>query len=401
MMTLLGINKILAIYVGPAGYAALGNFQNAVQMITAVAGGSINNGVIKYTAEYKDDEVEQRKVWRTAGTIALLASSITAIAIALLNKPLAVWFLKDENYGGVFVWFAVSIVFFAFNALLLAILNGKKDVARYVAANIFGSIANLIVTLVMAICFGLYGALVAMAAYQSFAFFVTIKLCRNASWFNFRFLLGAFDRRVAINLIKYMAMALTSAVCVPVSHVLVRDYLGLNFGWQAAGYWEAMWRLSAAYLMLVTATLSVYYLPRISELRDSREISMEMTSGFKLILPVLVVVGLAVYFLRDFLVSMLFTSDFYPVRELFAWQMVGDLFKVSGWMLAYLMLGKAMYKSFIATEVFFSLSFYFFVRLLCERYGVQGVVMAHALNYVIYLIVMLGVGRAFLRGGEV
>lgn len=56
MLTLLGINKILAIYVGPAGYAALGQFQNAVQMITTFASGAINSGITKYTAEYEGDE---------------------------------------------------------------------------------------------------------------------------------------------------------------------------------------------------------------------------------------------------------------------------------------------------------------------------------------------------------
>ena len=50
MLTLLSINKVLAIYVGPVGYAALGQFQNAVQMITTFASGAINTGVTKYTA---------------------------------------------------------------------------------------------------------------------------------------------------------------------------------------------------------------------------------------------------------------------------------------------------------------------------------------------------------------
>ncbi len=40
MLTLLGINKILAVYVGPTGYAALGQFQNAVQMITTFGSGA-------------------------------------------------------------------------------------------------------------------------------------------------------------------------------------------------------------------------------------------------------------------------------------------------------------------------------------------------------------------------
>ncbi|MEL6948786.1 MAG: DegT/DnrJ/EryC1/StrS family aminotransferase [Pseudomonadota bacterium] len=69
MLTLLGLNKILAIYVGPAGYAVLGQFQNAVQMITTLASGAINTGVTKYTAEYGEDAPRQHAVWRTAGTI--------------------------------------------------------------------------------------------------------------------------------------------------------------------------------------------------------------------------------------------------------------------------------------------------------------------------------------------
>ena len=42
LLTLLGLNKILAIYVGPAGYAVLGQFQNAVQMITTLTSSSIS-----------------------------------------------------------------------------------------------------------------------------------------------------------------------------------------------------------------------------------------------------------------------------------------------------------------------------------------------------------------------
>ena len=97
MLTLLGINKILAIYVGPAGYAALGQFQNAMTMITTFASGAINTGVTKYTAEYYDDEPKQRLVWRTAGTIALVGSVVTALLIAIFNQTLAAWFLKDAS----------------------------------------------------------------------------------------------------------------------------------------------------------------------------------------------------------------------------------------------------------------------------------------------------------------
>ena len=389
MLTLLGINKILAIYVGPAGYAAIGQFQNAVQMITTFASGAINTGVVKYTAEYHEDEEEQRLVWRTAGTIALIGSTVTALLISIFSEYLAVWFLKDVKYSGVFIWFAATLVFFTLNTLLLAILNGKKEIARYVTANIAGSFFSLVVTTVMSVKFGLYGALVSLAVYQSLSFFVTLSLCYRLEWFQFSYFVGGIDKTTALNLGKFTAMAITSAACVPISHILIRNHLGETLGWEAAGYWEAMWRLSAAYLLLVTTTLSVYYLPKLSELKEASEIKAEILQGYKIILPVAAVSGMIIYLLRDYIISILFTSEFIPMRELFAWQMVGDTLKIGGWILAYLMLSKAMVKLFISTEILSSIGFYAFTIFFTDIYGLEGVTIAHAVNYVIYWFIMI------------
>lgn len=388
MLTMLGLNKILAIYVGPAGYAAIGNFQNAAQMITTFASGAINTGVVKYTAEYHDDEEKQRQVWRTAGTIAVLGSVITGIGVAVFSKQIAQWFLQDESYNTVFIWFSVTLVFFIFNTLLLAILNGKKEIHRYIIANIAGSLFALAVTSVLAVQFGLHGALTALAIHPSFAFVITLYLCYKADWFKFSYLFGRLDKQVVLNLSKYTAMALTSAACVPVSHILIRTHLADTLGMDAAGYWEAMWRLSAAYLMLVTTTLSLYYLPKLSELKDPKEIKAEILQGYKIILPVAAACGLVIYLLRDFIIGVLFTSDFIPMRDLFAWQMVGDTLKIGSWILAYLMLGKAMMKLFIASEIVFAAGFYGWTYFLTGIYGLEGVTIAHAINYVIYWVVM-------------
>lgn len=388
MLTLLGLNKILAIYVGPSGYAALGQFQNAVQMITTLASGAINTGVVKYTAEYYDDEEKQRQVWRTAGTIAVLGSVIIGIGVAVFSKQIAQWFLQDESYNTVFIWFSVTLVFFIFNTLLLAILNGKKEIHRYIIANIAGSLFALAVTSVLAVQFGLHGALTALAIHPSFAFVITLYLCYKADWFKFSYLFGRLDKQVVLNLSKYTAMALTSAACVPVSHILIRTHLADTLGMDAAGYWEAMWRLSAAYLMLVTTTLSLYYLPKLSELKDPKEIKAEILQGYKIILPVAAACGLVIYLLRDFIIGVLFTSDFIPMRDLFAWQMVGDTLKIGSWILAYLMLGKAMMKLFIASEIVFAAGFYGWTYFLTGMYGLEGATIAHAINYAIYWVVM-------------
>jgi PST family polysaccharide transporter len=390
MLTLLGLNKILAVYVGPGGYAAIGQFQNAVQMLTTFASGAINTGVTKYTAEYKDDVVRLHELWRTSGTIVLVGSLVSSLLIAIFSSYLAELILGDASYNYVFISFAATLVLFSFNTLLLAVLNGRKEIIPYVIANIGGSLFSLVVTSLMAAFYGLYGALIALAIYQSLSFFVTYLLCRRTNWFKLNVFYGAFDKKAALNLAKFTAMALASAICMPISNMVIRSELGTTLGWEAAGYWEAMWRLSSAYLLLVTTTLGVYYLPRLSELHTVQGLVEEIKQGYKIILPCTVFAGLIIYLFRDLIIQLLFTSDFSPMRELFAWQMTGDALKIGSWILAYLILGKAMYKTYIVTEIAASASFIGLTFYFTRQLGLEGVVVAYAINYALYWMVMIG-----------
>ncbi len=386
--TMFILNKILAVYVGPAGYAAIGQFQNFIQMVTSFAGGAINTAVIKYTAEYYEDENKQRTVWKTAGSIVSIFSFIFTFLVLIFHQQLSLYIFKTVEYGSVFIWFAVFLIFFNLNALLLAILNGKKEILKLVIANIAGSLFSLLVTSIMAVKYSLYGALVALSIYQSLNFMVTLSLCYRSNWFNWAYFYGKIDADIAKRFLAFASMALVSAICVPLSQMVIRSYLGHEYGVVYAGYWEAMIRLSAAYLMLVTTTLGVYYLPRLSELSNIQDIKKEIYLGYKLIFPLAVVGGVIVYMLKDWIIQLLFSAQFLPMRELFLWQMIGDSLKVGSWILAYLMLSKAMTRLFISTEIIFAFSSIFLTYLCTQFFGFEGVSIAHLVNYALYWLVM-------------
>ena len=116
-------------------------------------------------------------------------------------------------------------------------------------------------------------------------------------------------------LFHYALMALASAVTMPVAHLLVRNYLGDNLGWDQAGYWQAMWYISSMYLMVVTTSLGIYYLPRLSEINNKAELRKEIFDGYKIILPIVTAMSLAIYILKDIIIGVLFTSEFHGMRE--------------------------------------------------------------------------------------
>jgi PST family polysaccharide transporter len=183
-------------------------------------------------------------------------------------------------------------------------------------------------------------------------------------------------------------MVAASAACVPLSQILIRNYLSEQYGVDFAGLWEALTRLSGAYMMFITTTLSVYLLPRYSEIKQSIELKNEVIKSLIIVIPVAIVCSSMVFILKEWLVLFLFTKDFLPMTDLVAWQAVGDTLKISSWILGFLLWAKALTAAFIITEIFFSFSLYVITVLLSPVFGEQGVVIAYAINYFLYFLAL-------------
>lgn len=386
-VTMFVLNKILAVYVGPSGYAAIGQFQNFIQIITAFAGSSINTAVVKYTAEYYEDESKQRAIWKTAGTLVVLFSAIVAFFILIFQKQLSLYIFKTTEYQSIFVWFAVFLLFLNFNTLFLSILNGKKEISKLVIANIAGSLVSLAVTGLLAIKFGLYGALVALTINQSIVFFITLLICYKSKWFRATDLFGKIDPGVLKKLSSFGLMAIVSIVFGNLAQIILRNIIIADYDLNHAGYWDAMTRLSGGYLMFASTILSVYYLPRLSELKRYKDIKQEVNYGYKVILPLACLMSLTIYLFQDFIIGILFTKEFLPMKELMFWQLLGDVIKIGSWIVSFMMLSKAMTRIFIITEAFFALSIIPLSMILIHYFGFKGIAMAFALNCLLYWIV--------------
>lgn len=394
------LNKILAVYVGPAGYATIGQFQNAVSVLVSLAGGLVATGVTKTTAQHFDDEAKQHKVWQTAIRFSLVSSLLAGFVLLFVGGWLSDWLLHRADMSSIFVWLALALPAMAANNLLLAIVNGKKEVGIYVTANITGSFVSMIVTGLLAYNFGLFGALLAFTINPAIVLLATAALVARRDWFKSHFLWGKIDASSVKELTGFALMGITTALVVPASYMLIRDHLATHLGLPAAGYWQASWKISEIYLMLVTSTLSVYYLPRLAEIRTGPELKAEIIKVYRFVMPIVIVAALVIYLLRDFIIRILFTADFAPMRELFAWQLAGDVIKIGSWIPAYIMIGRAMVKVFVITEIAFSLSFVLCSWWLVERFGLVGVPIAYAVNYCLYWVAMAYLAMCEMRKME-
>ena len=382
------LNKILAIYLGPSGYAIIGQFQNIISVLTSLSAGVITSGVIKKTAEHYDKGVRQHDLWRTAIKICLISSILISIFLLLSANWITVKLLHSEEYYFVFIIFAFILPLISINNIVLAVINGKKEIGILAASSIITSILNLIFIGMLSYLYSMTGTFIGIIISPAIGIFFTVYLLRNKKWFNYKYFIGRLDINAVKDLSLFGLMGIITALCAPTSYIIIRDYLIKEVGLQAAGYWQAIWKISELYLLLITSTLSAYYLPRLAEIRKSNELKDEIFKVLKFVMPITIFSSVLIYLTRDYIIKILFTDEFMPMRNLFIWQLIGDVIKIAAWVLSYVMLGRAMVKSYVYTEIIFSAIFVILTIILVEKYGLAGVTIAYMLNYFLYLIVM-------------
>ncbi|MGY8900599.1 MAG: O-antigen translocase [Paraglaciecola sp.] len=397
MLSSLIINKIVALQIGPTGLATIGQFQNFIQISMTVGQGAINNGVVKYTAEYKNDLLKLSKLWSTSIRISLFTGLI--VAVALFVK--AEWFNKhifdEQDYSIVFIWFSFTIILYVLNSLLLSILNGLKEIKTYISINIIQSLISLFVTGVAVYKFDILGALIALVTNQSIVLFVSIYFIRKHKIISIPRFYSPLDKNSLLKLSRFSMMALVSIAVVPISQIFIRSYISESSGDVAAGYWQAMTYISNMYLMLVTTSLSIYYLPRLSELKTTLDVRKELVLALKLVFPVLLISSTLIYFTKDIIIWVLFSNDFDGMSGLFFPQVVGDILKVVGWIFGMLLSAKAQTKKHIFTQIIFTALLCFLTVIFVDLYGVKGAIIGYAINYAIFLPYIYFLTREYFK----
>lgn len=388
--------KVVALFTGPAGVALIGQFNNFITIVLTFSNGAINSGVIKYTAQFTGDEMQLKKLFSTSFKISIYCSIFFGTVLLLIASLVSQLLFQSSLYINPIRVLGITIILYSLNSLLIAILNGLQQIKKYTLVNTAGSMIGLLFTVVLVFYFKIEGALYALVLTQSIVFFVTLGLIIKSDWFSWSFFKQPFDKEIARKLSHFSLMAITSSLCMPVAQILLRNMVIKELGVNSAGYWQGMMRISDGYLMLVTMSLSTYYLPKLSSLGSNKELRAEIFQGYKIILPIVFVSCLFIYLLRFFIINLLFTKDFELMSELFIFQLLGDFFKIAAWLLAFLMTAKAMTKIFIVTEIVFTFTYVFLSFICVDYFKLEGIAIAFAINYFIYLVAMIIVFRKLL-----
>ncbi|MCZ8090449.1 O-antigen translocase [Flavobacterium sp.] len=386
-------SKIIAVYVGPSGMALVGNFRNFINIFESVGLLGFQNGIIKYVAENEDDVKKQREFLSTCvisiASISVLLSFVLYYFSGFIANKL---FLNGTEYQLIIVVMSICSPWYIASLFLINVLNGFGLYRKVITVNIFGNILGLILSVILIINFNTFGALLSIVLAPTLLFFVSIFYANSVATF-LKFSFQSFQFKVVKNLAEYSLMAFFSSIIGSYVYLSIRNNVIENLSFEKAGYWEAITRISGYYFLFLTTILTVFFLPKLSKSKNIEETSKVFWDYFKGIIPIFTLVMILLFFSRKFVVPLLFSKEFEPTTSLFFWQLIGDIFKAVSLILGYQFFAKKLTLVFIVTEFFSLLILYFSSIYFIKIFDVEGIVMAHAFTYLIYLIVLVAYFR--------
>ncbi|HDL7319699.1 TPA: lipid III flippase WzxE [Yersinia enterocolitica] len=376
--------KLLAVTFGPSGVGQAGNFRQLITVLGVLSGAGIFNGITKYVAEYHQQPERLRAVLGTSSAIVLGFSTLLALIFLLAAKPVSIALFGHADYQNVVRAVAFIQMGIAYANLFLAILKGYRDAMGNALAVIGGSLIGVVAYY---ICFrigGYPGALVGLALVPALVVIPAAAMLIRRKTIPLSYLKLSWDKALASHLGKFTIMALITSVTLPVAYVMMRNLLADRYGWDAVGIWQGVSSISDAYLQFITASFTVYLLPTLSRLKAKADISREILRSLKFVLPAVATASLIVWLLRDFAIWLLFSHQFTAMRDLFAWQLVGDVLKVGSYVFGYLVIAKASLRFYILTEVSQFLLLTGFAHWLIPMNGSLGAAQAYMATYIVY-----------------
>jgi len=382
------IRRIVAENFGEVGIDIIGQLRSIQQGVLSLTSFGFFNGIVKYVAEYKEDQEKLNGLFSTAFAFWSISSVIIGIVLAVFSSLISTKVFGTSEYASVIVLIGIVAPAIGLQRLYNGIVNGLTEYKRFAKVDISSYLISAALMLYFAwnneLTFALYSIVITPAIQLiilSYVFFKTFKKYIDYKQISFRIPFG--NVLLAFTLISFFSTVVLSFV-----EVEIRNMVRTNISQVDSGLWSGMLDLSKNYMAFSSLLFTMYVIPKFATIKTKPLFFKEVGHIYKSLLPLFAVGMIAIYFLRHFIIDLIFPG-FDAMAPLFKWQLMGDFIRLASIILATQFLAKKMVRNFIFSEVislglFFGLSYY-----LVPKYGVEGVVIAHFLRYIVYFFVVL------------
>ncbi|GER59937.1 O-antigen translocase [Patiriisocius marinus] len=381
------IQRLLFDQVGAEGLYKIGQLRSLTQLLTSVTSLGVFNGVVKYLAEYKDDKEKLKELFSSTFVFILIGSLVSGTFLFFFSDWVSFYLFNSTEYSYLVKFVAILTPSIAVQRVFNGVINGLSEYKKFAKIEL---ISYLLAAGLLVLCLytnNIDGALMAIALAPLIWILVILVIFFKLLKDTIQFSSLKLKAPLARNLLAFSLMSFVATVLLNFVHIDIRSMLAEQMTERDAGVWTNITFISQNYMVFSSSLFTLYVLPKFSGIYTGSDFKKEVFNIYKTLLPIFGLGMLLVFFAKSIVVNLLYPG-LDEMLPLFKWQLLGDFIRLASLVLAHQFLAKKMVRNFIFSELLSLGLFYGFANYLVASYGVEGVVIAHCIRYVIYFFVV-------------
>jgi O-antigen/teichoic acid export membrane protein len=352
--SLIFINRIITQTTGISDYYLVGNFQNLLQIITTIGLIGSGSGIIKLIGEKKIRRKTYALLNETSGLV-LAVSIFVGVGLIVLRNEIGVLVFQKTDYGISILSLGMILPFIVLNRSFASFFAGRGLNNSLGVSEVTLNLITLLSVSLVARTNDLNAIFIAITSSQGLNIVISYFLITKNK---IRLRIKISKPTWVLNKVwPYSIMTIITTLITPVFFILIRNILPDNY----SSIWEATNKLGSIYLFFLLYPMTNYYLPQISKEQRFAKIHKIFVRVILFQSIILLVVGLTLYFFKDFVISMVFGKNFPIPKEALIYQMIGDFIKVLIWGVSFIFIAKTKLWYFLISELSLIITYYLIV----------------------------------------
>ena len=388
-------SKLIAVFVGASGIGLYGIYTSVLTLITSVTDLGISKSSVRNIAAAEgtnnNDEIE--KTISLVSKLVYITGACGGLITILFSYQISKWSLGNSDYWLSFVFLGISVFFTVVKNGQSAIFQGLRNYKSISKSTIYGSIISFIVSVPLIYYFK-SNSIIYLILVSSVIAFVVSQIFFKKIAYDFSHKPVKITKQNSLDIIKLGLSMMLVSFFVAFTGYVTRAYIS-NYGTiKDLGYFQAGFQIISGYFGIIFMSMTTDYFPRISAIQNdniklTQEVNQQATITLLLICPLIVLLQ----FILPYIISILYTGEFYATQEYVSIALFGIIFQASSQIMGMIPLAKNNARVYLIYVIS--------VQLICllinlvgyQYWGVFGLGATFSINMFIQLVILMIINK--------
>lgn len=348
-----GLNKVVALLLGPSGVGIIGMFNSTMQTITNFAGLGINQSAVRDISEANGTENPEKshEIISLVSRVVII-TGVFGMVIMILGARWLSWYTFDSGaYATSYAFLSIAVCAQIMTAGQTAILTGMRRLRQLARCSMIAAVVGLITGIPFYFLFREKGIVPSLLVSNCSMFLVSwfyVKKIPYAKvtfgikqiWFKSRYM------------VKMGIALMTQGLIIHLCNLIIASYINRHGGLSVLGYYQAGITIITSYFGIILTSMSTEYYPRISAMNTDNvalkeAVNAQCEMGMIIALPLIVIF----VFLSKYFLTFLYSLEFSAGTQYVDWAVLGTYTVISSNCMGMVLLAKQKSKLFLTSSL--------------------------------------------------